>query len=1057
MATRRSARIQSRQQLNSGDVSSATPYQKLWCLCRQPEGGRFMICCDRCNEWYHGDCVGITPSVGRQMETDAEEFICPTCSSPTARSCVVTANDPCSNASFYPSDPCVDFQWGDIDGATFSQLMRDTYEEVVHWRRNNFLVPSGKSGKDFVLELARLYQAYADNTSLHSVALTACSVFQALLLQKPHAKSKSKEHVACLERRLALWRCGDIAALLREGKCVQTHLQNTIRSESRPRNVARIFDRLMSVGKVSAALKLLSEDVKGGVLSLDSRIPCGHGDTLSRSVKDILVEKHPPGQVAVTESLLESGCVDALCYDPILFEQLTGDLIKWAALRTHGAAGPSGVDAYAWRRLCSSFGAASVALCNSLAAVARRLCVHDVDPTELMAFVACRLIPLDKKPGVRPIGIGDVPRRIVAKAILRVVGNDIQLAAGALQTCAGQDADSEAAIHAMRTIFENGDTDAALLVDASNAFNLVNRQAALHNISVLCPSFSTILRNTYSVPIRLFITGEGEISSTEGTTQGDPLAMAMYALAVTPLIRSLRRCQPNVSQVWFADDATAAGQLAPLLHWWRHILAKGPLYGYFPNPAKTHLIVKPDLFDSATALFQGTDIQITCHGQRHLGAAIGTRSFTEEYVSKKVKSWSEEILSLSNIAQTHPHSAYSAFVHGIIHKWNYVMRTIESVGTLLQPLEDVIHQHFIPALTGRKPCSELERNLLSLPCRLGGLNIPNPTLMSDLQFSASKKISAPLATLILQQSEEFHIPCLHSVKSEIHQMKQQLLNSTFTDVKSSLDRDLQRTIDLISVKCSSLWLTALPIQEQGFHLNKQEFRDALCLRYGWQLYNVPSHCVCGSSFSVDHAMICRHGGLTFIRHNELRDLTAGWLQEVCHDVAIEPPLQPLTGESITPASANRSEDARADVHARGFWGRRQSAFFDVRVFHPNAPSYRQTQIASLFRRHELEKKREYGDRVRNVEFASFTPLVFSTFGGLGREATIFYSRLADLLSRKHDTCYNHTLSWMRCAISFSLLRSAILSIRGSRTLKFIERPSISTELCLVESQIDFSI
>ena len=204
-------------------------------------------------------------------------------------------------------------------------------------------------------------------------------------------------------------------------------------------------------------------------------------------------------------------------------------------------------------------------------------------------------------------------------------------------------------------------------------------------------------------------------------------------------------------------------------------------------------------------------------------------------------------------------------------------------------------------------------------------------------------------------------------------------------------------------------------------MHKQDFQDALRLRYGWELARVPSHCVCGASFSVDHAMICRHGGLTFIRHNELRDLTASWLHEVCHDVAVEPPLQPLTGEAIVPASANRKDDARADIHARGFWGRRQGAFFDIRVFHPNAPSYRRTKVGSLFRRHELEKKREYGDRVRSVESASFTPLVFSTFGGLGREATIFYSRLANLLAVRHNIQYSQMLSWMRCTISFSLL------------------------------------
>ena len=153
---------------------------------------------------------------------------------------------------------------------------------------------------------------------------------------------------------------------------------------------------------------------------------------------------------------------------------------------------------------------------------------------------------------------------------------------------------------------------------------------------------------------------------------------------------------------------------------------------------------------------------------------------------------------------------------------------------------------------------------------------------------------------------------------------------------------------------------------------------------------------------------------------------------MCHDVTVEPPLLPLDGEIITPTSANCS------------------ALFDVRVFHPNAPSYRQTRVASLFRRHELEKKREYEDRIRNVDCESFTPLVFSTFGGLGKEAN---NRLADLLSQKHNTSYNQTLSWMRCALSFSLLRSAVLAIRGSRKCQSTVLSAVSTELRLVESHV----
>ena len=75
---------------------------------------------------------------------------------------------------------------------------------------------------------------------------------------------------------------------------------------------------------------------------------------------------------------------------------------------------------------------------------------------------------------------------------------------------------------------------------------------------------STILSNTYCAPIKLFMVGD-EVASSEGTTQGDQLPMAMYALAIKLLIDKLRVLEPSEKQVWFADDATAAGRLASLL------------------------------------------------------------------------------------------------------------------------------------------------------------------------------------------------------------------------------------------------------------------------------------------------------------------------------------------------------------------------------------------------------------------------------------------------------------------------------------------------------------
>ena len=156
------------------------------------------------------------------------------------------------------------------------------------------------------------------------------------------------------------------------------------------------------------------------------------------------------------------------------------------------------------------------------------------------------------------------------------------------------------------------------------------------DISILCPALSTILNNTYAEPVRLFVVGEGEIPSCEGMTQGDPLAMAMYALAIAPLIRQLRTAVPEAKQVWFADDATAVGTLQALMSWWQLLSSLGPDYGYFPNALKTVLIVKPHLLPVANAIFGGTNVQITDQGQRHLGAALGSRDYAEEYVSKKI-------------------------------------------------------------------------------------------------------------------------------------------------------------------------------------------------------------------------------------------------------------------------------------------------------------------------------------------------------------------------------------------------------------------------------------
>ena len=122
----------------------------------------------------------------------------------------------------------------------------------------------------------------------------------------------------------------------------------------------------------------------------------------------------------------------------------------------------------------------------------------------------------------------------------------------------------EAAIHAMSQVFEEEGTDGILLIDASNAFNQMNRSAALHNIQIMCKEMALYVINTYRSPSRLFICGEGGILSQEVTTQGDPLAMPRYSVNTSIMIQNLRTHFPMVKQVWLTDDSTGGGRIAQL-------------------------------------------------------------------------------------------------------------------------------------------------------------------------------------------------------------------------------------------------------------------------------------------------------------------------------------------------------------------------------------------------------------------------------------------------------------------------------------------------------------
>ena len=560
--------------------------------------------------------------------------------------------------------------WGTNTKQDVHVIIDAIYDEIVFRRRNLFMLPSGAVGKKFVVETTKWIEYLNQNAvNFKDIALKVLMVMPALLLQKPTFKSTSKEHLQCLTRRLKQWEAGDFDGLLCETRTIQGKL---------PRNSKPLNDERLpkTFSKLEAEMKLLYQHDTGLV-------------TLSQSTIHELKRKHQNANDADPSILMD----DPLPFvDPVMFQNITESTIMKSALRTRGSSVPCGLDADGSRRILVSknFGNVGKDLRCALSGFAQKVSTVEIEVkvengrsyTNPEAYAACRLISLDKNPGVRPIGVGEVLRRIVGKAILSVIKPEIVSSAGNLQLCAGQASGCEAAVHAIGDIFDEQSTDALLLVDADNAFNCLNRKVLLHNIRYQCPPMAIYISNCYSTPSRLFVLGGVEILSSEGTTEGDLLSMPVYAIGITPLLEVIKPSTSGdhgVKHAAFADDLGGACELWHLRRWWDNIVIVGPKLGHYPNVSKSWLVVKPIKEEKARQIFRDTNIKVTTEGRSYLGGYIGSESGQSKYADELVSSWCDQLTVLSKIARSEPQAAYTAFVSSFIHKLTYHIRTMPNI------------------------------------------------------------------------------------------------------------------------------------------------------------------------------------------------------------------------------------------------------------------------------------------------------------------------------------------------------------------------------------------
>ena len=303
------------------------------------------------------------------------------------------------------------------------------------------------------------------------------------------------------------------------------------------------------------------------------------------------------------------------------------------------------------------------------------------------------------------------------------------------------------------------------------------------------------------------------------------------------------------------------------------------------------------------------------------------------------------------------------------------MRTIPNCGPLLTDLETGIRS-FLNAITGR--ClTDVERSILAMPCRMGGIGVVNPVEEAQFEYANSRILTDTLRNAIMENGHSSsEIESHDEARLFIRNLNNDRKKQKYASIISNCTPEMKRALELLQPKGTSTWLTSYPSLEHDVYYNQEEFRDALCLRYSWPIKQMPLVCECGKTNDINHALICKLGGFVIMRHNAIRDLEAEFLDIVCKDVVLEPPLLAVDNPSRVNAGSNVTENARLDIACRGFWTPMRKSFFDVRITHANADTNRSKPVQEILNANESAKKREYGDRVREIEHASFTPACF---------------------------------------------------------------------------------
>lgn len=321
-----------------------------------------------------------------------------------------------------------------LDGGILDDTQwQEWWSRLITLPPQRYAAPKGTVGKRFVEMLTKILEGVSDRKWNSEQFI----VFQIVILQRTKGVSNLSDIRKRIVQRMDAWDNGQIKMLVETAERDMRGYLQTKRGGLSPEQRLKKFNQRVISGDLRGAIKFLSETEEGGVLMPDE-IDSKSGDT----VEEVLQSKHPEPRTMDASKLQQyTDCPDFVNLD------VTSETVEKVSARLSGSAGLGGADAEAVSNWLLQFGDASRRLRNAVAKICRWM-ANDFPPwAAYRALMSGRLIGLDKMPGVRPVGIGETWRRLSAKCILSVAGEEAKESCGAIQLCARLKSGIDGAIH----------------------------------------------------------------------------------------------------------------------------------------------------------------------------------------------------------------------------------------------------------------------------------------------------------------------------------------------------------------------------------------------------------------------------------------------------------------------------------------------------------------------------------------------------------------------------------------------------------------------------------